>query len=182
MVSFCSDLADTRHLCEVNALDEDKVSHWNSLFAPEFGAPWEFIGLTSLPHRSSQLLPVMSIAEKDEVLRKFSDYPFSSDEVFQVRAISLFLDAELDARSGSLETILQQGLIRILEHASAQSVSEQEILDLKLKTQLFYFNRCVLITVNLIWHRASLRRCHFMFMSSHVFVKMALPLFHMASQ
>lgn len=84
------------------------------------------------------------------MLRKFSDYPFSSDEVFQVRAISLFLDAELDARSGSLETILQQGLIRILEHASAQSVSEQEILDLKLKTQLFYFNRCVLITVNLI--------------------------------
>ena len=45
----------------------------------------------------------MLIAEKDEVLRKFSDYPFSSDEVFQVRAISLFLDAELDAQSGSLE-------------------------------------------------------------------------------
>ncbi|KIM64666.1 hypothetical protein SCLCIDRAFT_1213179 [Scleroderma citrinum Foug A] len=56
-------------------------------------------------------------AEKDEALRKFSEYPFSSDEVFQ------------------------QGLIGILEHASAQSISEQERSDLQLRTQLFYFNR-----------------------------------------
>ena len=39
--------------------------------------------------------------------------------------------------------ILQQGLIGILEHASAQSISEQERSDLQLRTQLFYFNRCV---------------------------------------
>lgn len=182
MVSFCSDLADTRHLCKVSTLDEDKVSHWNSLFAPEFGAPWEFIGLTSLPHRSSQL-PSCHVDRRKG--RSASQILWLS--ILFGRGFPGACDFSISwCRTGRtiriIGTILQQGLIRILEHASAQSVSEQEILDLKLKTQLFYFNRCVLITVNLIWHRASLRRCHFMFMSSHVFVKMALPLFHMASQ
>ncbi|KAL4071798.1 hypothetical protein J3A83DRAFT_2913481 [Scleroderma citrinum] len=60
----------------------------------------------------------MTNNQKAEALRKFSVYPFSSDEVFQ------------------------QGLIRILEHDdSAQVISEQGRSELELRTQLFYFNR-----------------------------------------
>ncbi|KAI6002036.1 hypothetical protein EDD15DRAFT_1574274 [Pisolithus albus] len=55
-------------------------------------------------------------AAKEQALREFFEYPFTSDEVFQ------------------------QGLIRIL-HSSLRPASEEEKSEITLKTQLFYFNR-----------------------------------------
>ncbi|KAI6015267.1 hypothetical protein F5J12DRAFT_817002 [Pisolithus orientalis] len=67
---------------------------------------------------SSSALPHMETgAAKEQALREFSQYPFTSDEVFQ------------------------HGLIQILAHSSTQSTSEEERSELALKTQLFYFNR-----------------------------------------
>ncbi|KAI6132947.1 hypothetical protein EV401DRAFT_1915116 [Pisolithus croceorrhizus] len=62
-------------------------------------------------------LPIETQAAKEQALREFSEYPFTSDEVFQ------------------------QGLIQVLLHSSPRPTSEEEKSEITLKTQLFYFNR-----------------------------------------
>jgi len=44
---------------------------------------------TFLPYPNTAGTTKMSNTEKDEALRKFFEYPFSSDEVFQVRVIAV---------------------------------------------------------------------------------------------
>ncbi|KAI6128157.1 hypothetical protein EDD16DRAFT_1549717 [Pisolithus croceorrhizus] len=65
----------------------------------------------------ASLLPTETQAAKEQALREFYEYPFTSDEVFQ------------------------QGLIQVLLHSSPRPTSEEEKSEIRLKTQLFYFNR-----------------------------------------